>query len=123
MNQPESSTQTERTLSAAEVGAIAHLYRGEVYRSTVWRSRLDNTTNWSVVTTGLALSLSYSDAQASVLPLVLMGLLISVFTRTQIAAIGAPGGAPPGGGKPGWGPGPGPALKLGESIATVLPSP
>lgn len=79
MNQPESSTQTERTLSAAEVGAIAHLYRGEVYRSTVWRSRLDNTTNWSVVTTGLALSLSYSDAEASVLPLVLMGLLISVF--------------------------------------------
>jgi len=79
MNQPDSSTQTAHTLSAAEVGAIAHLYRGEVYRSTVWRSRLDNTTNWSVVTTGLALSLSYSDAEASVLPLVLMGLLISVF--------------------------------------------
>ena len=23
--------------SAAEIGALAHLYRGEVYRSTVWR--------------------------------------------------------------------------------------
>ena len=24
----------------AELGALAHLYRGEVYRSTVWRTRL-----------------------------------------------------------------------------------
>ena len=28
-----------------EVGAIAHLYRAEVYRSTVWRQRLHQTTN------------------------------------------------------------------------------
>lgn len=32
-------------LSAAELGALAHLYRGEIYRSTVWRTRLDTTTN------------------------------------------------------------------------------
>ena len=24
---------------SAEMGAIAHLYRGEVYRSTIWRTR------------------------------------------------------------------------------------
>ena len=30
--------------NAAEIGAIAHLCRGEVYRSTIWRARLDNTT-------------------------------------------------------------------------------
>ena len=41
---------------AAAIGALAHLYRGEMYRSTVWRTRLDTTTNWSVVTTGIALS-------------------------------------------------------------------
>ena len=34
--------------NAAEIGALAHLYRGEMYRSTVWRTRLDTTTNWSV---------------------------------------------------------------------------
>ena len=45
--------------SAAEIGALAHLYRGEVYRSTVWRTRLDSTTNWAVVTTGTALSAQY----------------------------------------------------------------
>lgn len=65
--------------TGAEIGAIAHFYRGEVYRSTAWRSRLDNTTNWAVVTTGIALSLSYSDAQASALPLILVGLLVGVF--------------------------------------------
>jgi uncharacterized membrane protein len=65
--------------SAAEIGAIAHLYRGEVYRSTVWRTRLDSSTNWAVVTTGIALSATYSNAQASPLPMVLVGLLVTVF--------------------------------------------
>ena len=65
--------------SAAEIGALAHLYRGEVYRSTVWRTRLDSSTNWAVVTTGIALSATYSRADASPLPMVLVGLLVTVF--------------------------------------------
>ncbi len=63
----------------AEMGLLAHIYRGEVYRSTIWRTRLDQTTNWAVVTTGLALSLSYSGVGASPLPLLLVGLLVVVF--------------------------------------------
>lgn len=63
----------------ADMGALAHLYRGEVYRSTIWRTRLDATTNWSVVSLGLALSISYSSEAASALPLFLVGLLIGVF--------------------------------------------
>lgn len=65
-----------REFTAAEIGAIAHLYRGEVYRSTIWRTRLDTTTNWSVVSLGAALSLSFSSPEASALPLLLVGLLI-----------------------------------------------
>ena len=65
--------------NAAELGALAHLYRGEVYRSTLWRARLDQTTNWSVVTTGLALSLTFAGPFASPLPLILVGLLVVVF--------------------------------------------
>jgi uncharacterized membrane protein len=65
--------------NSAEIGALAHLYRGEVYRSTVWRTRLDSSTNWAVVTTGIALSATYSAAAASPLPMVLVGLLVSVF--------------------------------------------
>lgn len=65
--------------SAGELGALAHLYRGEVYRSTLWRTRLDQTTNWSVVTTGLALSLSFAGPDSTPLPLLLVGLLVMVF--------------------------------------------
>ena len=65
--------------NAAEVGALAHLYRGEVYRSTIWRTRLDNTTNWSVVTLGLAMSISYASPNASPLPLLLVTILVSMF--------------------------------------------
>src|SRR5262249_49061188 len=63
----------------AELGAIAHLYRGEIYRSTIWRTRLDNTTNWSIVTMGIALSSSFSSKEASALPLILIGMLLAVF--------------------------------------------
>ncbi len=65
--------------SPADVTALSHLYRGELYRSTVWRTRLDATTNWAVLTTGIALSLTFSSNSASPLPLVLVGLLVATF--------------------------------------------
>lgn len=71
------------TFDSAEMGALAHLYRAEVYRSTVWRTRLDNTTNWAVVTTGIALSVSFSHADASPLPLVIVGLLVVAFLMLE----------------------------------------
>jgi uncharacterized membrane protein len=70
---------TGHRFDAAEIGALAHLYRGEVYRSTVWRTRLDATTNWSIVTLGLAFSISFADPAASPLPLLLVAFLIAVF--------------------------------------------
>ena len=76
---PALPTVRKPEFSAAEIGALAHLYRGEVYRSTVWRTRLDSSTNWAVVTTGIALSATYSSSEASPLPMVLVGLLVSVF--------------------------------------------
>ena len=69
---------------ASELGAIAHLYRGEVYRSTIWRTRLDQTTNWAVVTTGLAMSLTFSGPYASPLPLILVGMLVVVFLMLEL---------------------------------------
>ena len=64
---------------AAAIGALAHLYRGEVYRSTIWRTRLDNTTNWAVLTLGIAFSVTFSSHEASPLPLLLAGILCIVF--------------------------------------------
>jgi len=65
--------------NAAEIGALAHLYRGEMYRSKIWRTRLDTTTNWSVATTSIALSVTFSSNENSPLPLILVGLLVMVF--------------------------------------------
>jgi uncharacterized membrane protein len=78
MTQP---TQSEpgHGFDNAQIGALAHMFRAEVYRSTAWRMRFDTTTNWAVVTTGIAMSASFSSAQASPLPLVLVGLLVSFF--------------------------------------------
>ncbi len=82
-DQGPSGATGKRRFDAAEMGALAHLYRGEVYRSTVWRTRLDQTTNWAVVTTGLAMSLTYSGPYASPLPLILVGLLVVVFLALE----------------------------------------
>ena len=78
MNSSDPSVE-KPVFGPAAIGALAHLYRGEVYRSTVWRNRLDATTNWAVVATGIALSVTFSSAAASPLPLALVGLLVAVF--------------------------------------------
>ncbi|MFD2740301.1 DUF2270 domain-containing protein [Sulfitobacter aestuarii] len=81
---PDSGTIERKTLDAAEIGAIAHLYRGEVYRATTWRTRLDTTTNWAVVTLGIALSIAFSSPDASPLPLILVGILIIFFLMLEV---------------------------------------
>ena len=80
---PSAGRGSRTHLEAAELGAPAHLYRGEVYRSTLWRGRLDQTTNWAVVNTGLALSLTFSNPEFSVLPLILVGPLVVVFLMLE----------------------------------------
>lgn len=73
------SAKAEVRYTPAELTTLAHLYRGEMYRSKVWRNRLDTTTNWAVATTGIALSVTFSSADISPVPLLLVGLLISIF--------------------------------------------
>lgn len=63
----------------AEIGALAHLYRGEMYQSKIWRSRLDTTTNWAVVVTGIALSVCFATADASPIPLLLVSWVVVGF--------------------------------------------
>ena len=62
---------------------LAHLYRGEMYRSKIWRTRLDSTTNWAVATTGIALSVAFSSAGNSPLPLVLVALMSLLFLSIE----------------------------------------
>jgi uncharacterized membrane protein len=65
--------------SVAELGALAHLYRGELYRSKIWRQRLDATTNWAVALTGISLSITFSNANNTPMPLLLAGLIVLIF--------------------------------------------
>ncbi|GAB4542432.1 MAG: DUF2270 domain-containing protein [Anaerolineae bacterium] len=76
--EPENLTE-QPEFSAAELGALAHLYRGELYRSKVWRQRLDATTNWAVALTGIALSITFSNANNTPMPLLLAGLIVLIF--------------------------------------------
>lgn len=39
---------------------MAHLYRGELGRTTAWRTRIDRTTNWAVVLTATLLTWTFS---------------------------------------------------------------
>lgn len=82
MTEPKDEVELPE-FSGAEMGAVAHLYRGEIYRSTIWRTRLDTTTNWSVVTLGVALSIVFSSPSASPLPLLLVGVLILLFLMIE----------------------------------------
>ena len=76
-------TGSDSPYNAAELGMLAHLYRGEMYRSKVWRTRLDATTNWAVATTGIALSVAFSSPTNSALPLVLVALMALVFLAIE----------------------------------------
>lgn len=40
--------------------AMVHFFRAEISRANVWRSRLDATTNWAVVTTGAAITIAFN---------------------------------------------------------------
>src|SRR5689334_6905121 len=77
------SPAPEPPYNGAELGMLAHLYRAEMYRSKIWRTRLDATTNWAVATTGIALSVTFSNAGNSPLPLVLVALLDLVFLSIE----------------------------------------
>jgi len=58
--------------------AMAHFFRAEVSRANVWRSRLDATTNWAVVSTGAALTIAFSQSGFHGL-IILNALLITLF--------------------------------------------
>lgn len=59
--------------------AMVHFYRGEVARSNTWRSRLDNTTNWAVVTTAAVLTFAFSSIEHSHVVILISLLLIFLF--------------------------------------------
>jgi uncharacterized membrane protein len=79
--QPTSDVSYEGTpLTRPEyISAIVHLYRGEVYRATVQRTRLDMTTNWAVLTTAGLLAFSFREDSNPHWALLVGMLLITLY--------------------------------------------
>jgi uncharacterized membrane protein len=61
------------------ISAMVHFYRGEMYRSQIWRQRLDTTTNWAVVTVAAVISFAFGDPAKSHVTLLLANLIVTVF--------------------------------------------
>ena len=59
--------------------AMVHLYRGEMTRANTWRTRLDATTNWTVITVGAALTFVFGAPQNPHFMLLLVLLLVITF--------------------------------------------
>jgi len=59
--------------------ALIHLYRAEITRANSWRSRLDVTTNWAVVSTGAALSFAFAQRDTHHSVIILITILITLF--------------------------------------------
>src|SRR4051812_11844451 len=69
----------QRLLPAEFNTAMVHFYRGEVQRSNVWRSRLDATTNWAVITAGATLSFVFSSPDNPHFAIPINTILVSIF--------------------------------------------
>ncbi|MFT5291996.1 MAG: putative membrane protein [Planctomycetota bacterium] len=79
-NFPDRADYESTPVSRQEyVSAMVHLYRGELYRATQWRIRLDTTTNWAVITTAALLSLSFGEAAHSHWILLVGVALVAMF--------------------------------------------
>jgi uncharacterized membrane protein len=59
--------------------AMVHLYRGELARSSTWRTRLDATTNWAVVTVGASLTFVFGSPSNPHYVLLLVFVLLFTF--------------------------------------------
>jgi uncharacterized membrane protein len=74
------ATPATRQLSNAEFQtAMVHLYRGEVGRANTWRTRLDGTTNWAVLTTAATLSFAFANSSNTHVMILINSLLVFFF--------------------------------------------
>jgi uncharacterized membrane protein len=59
--------------------AMVHYYRAEIQRSNTWRTRLDATTNWAVITTGAAITFALTSPDNHFGVIILSTLLVTLF--------------------------------------------
>lgn len=65
--------------SSEFVTAVSHFYRGEMNRANVWRTRLDVTTNWAIVTTAAFLSFGFGSQEMPHFVIILATVFVFFF--------------------------------------------
>ncbi len=63
--------------------AMVHLYRGEIQRANTWRTRLDATTNWAVITVAAALTFVFGEPTNPHFVFLLVLLLVLTFLMIE----------------------------------------
>lgn len=66
--------------SSANATVMAHFYRGEMNRLTIWRTRMDVTTNWAIIATVGLLTFSFRNPLADGIFLVNIAMLWFLLT-------------------------------------------
>ncbi len=61
----DSTTVNSNTANSNTVNSLIHLYRGEMGRMVSYRSRLDTTTNWAIVTTAAMTTFALGNTDVS----------------------------------------------------------
>ncbi|NIR50287.1 DUF2270 domain-containing protein [candidate division KSB1 bacterium] len=61
------------------VTAVTHFYRGEMNRANVWRTRLDVTTNWAIITTAAFLSFGFGSKEIPHFVIILATIFVLFF--------------------------------------------
>jgi uncharacterized membrane protein len=65
------------------IGATIHIYRGLMDRATTWRARIDNPTNWAILTCGTSVSFVLNSADHSHAVLLLIMLMTLMFLSIE----------------------------------------
>ncbi len=83
---PDDTSFERYPLTRAEYfSAIVHLYRGEQHRAQVWRTRLDTTTNWAVLSMGALLSFAFTNNRGNGDLVLVLGMYM-IFTMLVLEA-------------------------------------
>ncbi|MEO1084894.1 MAG: DUF2270 domain-containing protein [Acidobacteriota bacterium] len=76
---PDCDLEGEPLTRPEYLTVMVHFYRAEVGRSTLWRSRLDATTNWAVLTSAGMLSFVFASPASTHILVLLSNLIIMAF--------------------------------------------
>ncbi len=78
--EPRERVAGEPAFAGSDATAMAHFYRGEMNRLTIWRTRMDITTNWAILSTVALLTFAFRNPFADAIFIFLLVALWFLLT-------------------------------------------